>query len=73
MEKIQIDKLKKILEKMKNNFFFLRHGEPLIDSQVPVYEWILTEFGQKQCNNLVERDVFIKLTLFTHQKKRKHI
>lgn len=56
---------------MKNNFFFLRHGEPLIDSQVPVYEWILTEFGQKQCNNLVERDAFNKIDIIYTSKEKK--
>jgi len=43
---------------MNNTFVFIRHAKTLVDKNIPIQDWILTEDGEKQAQFLTQSKTF---------------
>ncbi len=43
---------------MNNTFYFLRHGKTNVNKELPISQWVLSDVGEGQANQLAQEGVF---------------
>ncbi len=56
---------------MNNTFYFLRHGETKKDKNIPISQWLLSDKGEKQVENLVKLGIFNEIDIIFSSTEEK--
>ncbi len=59
---------------MNNAFIFIRHAKTLVDKEIPIEDWILTDAGEQQAQKIAESDQYDDVDfLISSQEKKSYL